>query len=998
MSERSPGPVGTRGQLTAVFYDVVSSTSLFDDFDPEEVGDFLGMLHDGVTEIARRCGASGHKLSGDGGCLYFGLPTAVERAGDRAVAAALQILALAERISRTDHFDALAVRIGVASGLAVAQMRPGIDGRPVLEMTGLAASIAARLQAEASPGTILVNDLCHEATQRRFLYEKVGVMRLRGVREPQEVWRLAGERAVELELGPGSPAVIGRDWTLAKIASRLQAALGGDRSALTLTGEPGAGKTRLLQESAAMAADLGIPVYALVCRPDLGGEAFAPLLAALRREAALPGGADLVERAAGGDAALRVELEAWLDPERGQERPSGLGEAREQAERQLVLLERAIDNLSAERPCLILVDDLQWADSLTRQLLDRLAGRPPRERPLIFASLRDWDGRSSEHEILLGPGRPLGEVLPVAALDESETAALVERVWAPAKVPPGLVAFVQRRTGGLPLLIEAMAGLLRTRCADASTGPAEWEAALGGNQLAGAGELLAARLAALPDAGALAQLASIFGREFRASDLAVMANASTVGDIAPELDRLRMSGVIEAVGRDLYRFRHALLQSAAHDSVLKARRKELHGQLARRLQSSAAGPADEGTLAWHFAEAEQFAEAARCAVRSAERFAAAGAIPEAEALLGRASRHLDRVGPGEAPEDLRLDLLLVRGTVAAALFGVGSPQARAIYEEGVKLAQTAPERSDRYFPLYWGWWFTETDYVSHRERAELIVSRMAGSTDPEIRLQSHHCAWATCFNTGRHLECVGHVTQGLALYDARRAARARLLYGGHDAKVCGIGERGLSAWFTAGPQAGLADIGTALATAEALGHGPSLAHALDIAAMFHWLSDDPERVTALAERMAGLGRRQGSPSLAAKAAIFGGWARARQGDRQRGLADLVAGLSDLSGLATKEDFPAYHDMRAALHAATGRHDQALAGLNEAIGEAERTGHAIWLPLLYRRRALVHDRLRHGSEAARDRDRAVALAHDQAAAALVRAILSERSGLPSAAPG
>ena len=166
-----------------------------------------------------------------------------------------------------------------------------------------------------------------------------------------------------------------------------------------------------------------------------------------------------------------------------------------------------------------------------------------------------------------------------------------------------------------------------------------------------------------------------------------------------------------------------------------------------------------------------------------------------------------------------LQLLTARGPVAAALFGRGSEQARAVYERGVALCLGRDDQDRaKWFPLYWGWWFTAPDYETQQERSEILVRDLEGTADPEVRLQSLHCAWATNFDAGRHAYNLSCVEQGLALYDEERARRSRGRYGGHDAKVCALGERALSLWFMGEDAASAKSIDAAIRWAEHIDH------------------------------------------------------------------------------------------------------------------------------------------------------------------------------------
>ena len=231
--------------------------------------------------------------------------------------------------------------------------------------------------------------------------------------------------------------------------------------------------------------------------------------------------------------------------------------------------------------------------------------------------------------------------------------------------------------------------------------------------------------------------------------------------------------------------------------------------------------------AWHCAQGGFPFDAARFAVSAAEACVMRSAMSEADQLLGTAEEQLASVAAGRQRTELRLDALQLRGVVSAGLSGEGSPDTRRIYERAMSICrrQTAGNPADR-FAISWGWWFTAPTITVQQARARTLIDDLEKVDDPEIRLQSYHCAWATNFHAGQHQFCLDCVAEGLALYDAERAQRNRAIYGGHDARVCGLGEKALSLALMADDAGSEAAIADCLAWAEAVDHVGSLVHAL----------------------------------------------------------------------------------------------------------------------------------------------------------------------------
>jgi predicted ATPase len=399
-------------------------------------------------------------------------------------------------------------------------------------------------------------------------------------------------------------------------------------------------------------------------------------------------------------------------------------------------------------------------------------------------------------------------------------------------------------------------------------------------------------------------------------------------------------------------------------------------------------------MSWHCAEAGNAREAARYAIAAAEDYAVHSAIQDADEMLSAAAGYLGKQIDEVEGWALKLRLLALKGTITVAKNGVGSPEARELYQEGVELNQQHPGQGrEQWFPLYWGWWFTAPDFATQRKRAHFILEEMSASNDPEICLQARHCAWATNFNTGRHHECLEHIEIGLSLYDNERASVSRVRYGGHDARVCALGERGLSLWFLGEPLKARHSVNACLGWAQEINHIGSISHALDIAIMLGFYERDVAEVANLARKMSNIAEARDLPMLGAKSKIFSGWSRAIRGDLERGLTELKKGVEMLNEIGTEEDFPVYREMEAELLCLLGAYESGTSLLDTTILRASKAGHLFWMSQLHRRRALLH--LAAGGAidlAVADFHKAVDFAHEQRAIAIERLAVADLARL------
>ncbi|WP_171177377.1 hypothetical protein [Ruegeria sp. HKCCD8929] len=351
------------------------------------------------------------------------------------------------------------------------------------------------------------------------------------------------------------------------------------------------------------------------------------------------------------------------------------------------------------------------------------------------------------------------------------------------------------------------------------------------------------------------------------------------------------------------------------------------------------------------------------------------------------SAELDQSGKRDL---IQLRTISLLGPLVTLLDGHRS--ASALYETGKELyfAVHASERAP-FFPVLWGWWFTAGDLIEQTRRSEILIRDVTPDADRESRLQALHCGWATLFDGGAHDRCLTAITDGLSLYDTETAQRSRYKYG-HDARVCGLGERTLSAWLTGQLDLSAQSIQACEEWADETGHLPSRLHALDIAMQVAFFNRDPSGIDRVLSKIESISQADAVPVIAAKRQIFRSWARVRNG----GDADIEAveqGLHALHGFGVLEDTPFYADIAAEVRAHGGASSRAVGRLEDDIADAKATGLTFWLPELLRRKAV----LTNGAAAEAALDEGFQIAQAQNAQMLALRNLSARIDLGLAIP-
>ncbi len=945
---------GERRQVTALFYDIVGSTELLQRSEPEQFFRSISALHQGAEQIIRKYGGFVHQRLGDGGCCYFGFPNQIEDAAESAVHASLELIETLGK-SKPKHDRPLQLRIGVATSFVVFSTVGN-------ELVGAAPILAARLQAEAEPNSVLVADTTVELTKTAFDYVFVKEGILKGFDTPIALFRPHLERAKQLTQTAGRShhaPIRGREQELLALTNAWHLAREGTGDTIVLSGEAGIGKSRVVDELVSRASPRPEDLAILQCGRRLEGQPLYPLMAFIERILGkdLSTGdtrlADLVNALGNSgrkvDARLLEPLGQFLtNPSTALPGNLRVSDLSGQVFRQAVIAAAAhvLTSNSPAFPSLIIVEDIHWADDMTLTLLEHLREEAGRLPILLVQTARINHATSGAHDIALG------------GLAADPVRELVASIWG-EQPPPGLSDFILEQSDGMPLYGEQLARYFKTRHAEGE-GPFEWKRQLTEGGVASLNDLLSARLAECGSARLTAQIASVIGREFSLSLLAHLLADLPRQTIEIDVNRLAAHGIVEPLhsDKDVYRFRHVLMQEATYGTLLKADRRRIHLLIAERLRFGDTAGMPPAIAAWQCAEAGLHEGAARFAIAAAEASVSRSAMSEARISMELCATQLKQLTrPSQRRTELMLRLMEVEGVVTTALEGEGSTGAQAVYSRAMQvLRKQPPEMRMEHFPIYWGWWFTAPNVSSQQSRARVLVADMESADDDETRLQSFHCGWATSFHAGEHEFCLDCVAKGLKLYDAKRAVRNRAFFGGHDSRVCGLGESALSHLLLGHSKKSEEAIGLCLDWAKAADHPGTVVHALYYAMVLRKCQDRFKDVEALGEQMASLADRHGLQASQARANMYRGWAELMSTSGQRGEKQFRDGLALQQERGTDDNLSIHSDMHAEVLETLGELAAALDAIDAAIAAARTSGQLFWLAELHRRRAGLQQRL------------------------------------------
>jgi predicted ATPase/class 3 adenylate cyclase len=948
-----------RRQLTVMFCDLVDSTRLASRLELEEWRDVLRAFQTACANAVRQYGGTISRYMGDGILVLFGYPHAHEDDAERSVRAALSMVEAVASLPPPSVTESLEIRIGIATGLVVAGDLIGDGASEEEAILGETPNLAGRLHAEAPPNGVVIASQTRALLGGRFVCEDLGAHPLKGFGEPVPRWRVVRPRPGASRFTTAGRAqrtpLIGREDNLSWLLGLWRSAARQRGRVAMLVGDAGIGKSRLA-EAVRERLDEACAPLRFQCSPHFVNRALHPVVQHI--ELAVRTGPD-------DPAPAKLEkLAAWLDPEfNGADELAVLAallsipedvapplpamSVQRRKQETFDLLLRILGARAAVRPVLMIVEDLHWADPTTMELLSALVSCIDRMAVLAIFTFRSglatsWDG-------------PHVERCELQRLPPGSALSLGEHVVGTRQMPKAVLEQVVRRADGIPLFIEELTqAVFGLGVLDDSRGSPE---GLHGPlpELAIPSTLqdsLMARLDQLGAAKFVAQLASAIGREFSYPLLSAIAPLPAER-LRAELAVLEGAGLVHAEGasvRGVFAFKHVLVQEVAYQTLLRNRRQELHTLIAQVLQEQFPRQvrAAPELLAHHWTQAGDIERAVAGWLAAGERACERSEYSEA---VGHLRKGLDLVAavPDQAQSrDRELALLLALGPVLMAVAGAGTPEVAQLYARALELCREIP-KSALHFAALWGRWLFAMDHRAGLERADDLLQLAQELGDPALLVQSHHCQWATLYMLGAHEECCKHADEGLRLYDRDRHRRQAHLYGGHDPKVCALGERALSCWLLGRLDESLTSMRLALDWAESLTHVGSRIHAMDYSLVVHRLRRDPVEVARRADEMVTFAAEQRLSEYRDKGLLFRGWAKAFLGDVPGGLNEMRGALASEEKAGIPSDLPLYYEMFAEVCERAGRFEEGLDAVREGFVQSERRRLVYWNAELHRRR-------------------------------------------------
>jgi predicted ATPase/class 3 adenylate cyclase len=957
-------PEAERRQLTVLFCDLVDSTVLASQLDPEEWREVVRAYQDTCAKVIARFEGHIAQYLGDGLLVYFGYPVAHENDAQRAVRAGLGMVEavgqLNTRLTR-ERGVTLTVRLGCHTGLVVVGEVGGETRQEQLAL-GETPHLAARLQGLAVPNTLVISAPTYRLLEGFFRCQPLGTPALKGVSQPLGVYQVLYESMARSRLeAVGSSRLtplVGREQEVGLLLERWRQVKDGIGQVVLLCGEAGIGKSRLVQVlTEQVATEPQAWLTPCQCSPYYQHTALYPMIdllerVALRfeREASPPQklrklegflvqyGLPLAEAVPLFAALLSLPLSADYVP---------LTVSPEQQKQQtLYALLTILLRIAAQQPVLFVMEDLHWVDPSTVAFLTLLVDQGPTARILaLFTCRSDFSPPST--------GRAHLTQVTLNRLPRGQAAELTGRVAHGKALPPEVVAQVVAKTDGVPLFVEELtkmvleSGLLQERAEDyALSGPLP--------SLAIPTTLhdsLMARLDRLATVKAMAQLGATLGREF---------SYELLQAVAPWDEETLRQGLQQLVAAEFlyqqglppqatYRFKHALIQDAAYQSLLKSTRQQCHQRIARGLE--ARFPVIRETqpelLAHHYTEAGLMAQAIPYWQQAGQRALRRSANVEAIEHLTRGLDILKTLPDTPEHAQRELDLQVALGPALMATKGLAAPEVEYAYTRARELCHQVGE-TPQLFPVLMGlcmFYRQQGAFQTARQVGEQCLALAQHVDAPALLLQAHCALGVPLFYLGELALSRFHLEQGSALYDLQQYRSHAFRYGLDPGVNCLLVAWPL--WLLGYPDQALERSREGLTLAQELCHPYSRAYALQSAMRLHRFRREVQAAREQAEALVTLSNQQGFAQWLAGGTMMCGWALTGQGQEEEGMAQMHHGLTAWRAMRIEAGLPYWLGMLAEAYGSTGEVEAGRRVLAEALTLVDTTEERWWEAELHR---------------------------------------------------
>src|SRR5262252_8314124 len=981
-----------RRHLTVMICDLVGSTALSARLDPEDMNAVMDAYHAACARIMLTYDGFIGDFRGDGILAYFGYPRAHEDDAERTVRAGLDIIAALGQLE-TRAAEPLAVRIGIATGLVMVGDLSSESGLRKHALVGDTPNLAARLQALAEPGTIVVAASTRRLLGDLFQLRDLGRHEVKGIAEPIAAWAVEGASAFDSRFEAirmaGLTDLIGRQTEFNFLLARQRLAWRGEGQIVLVSGEPGIGKSRLAAALADHVANEPHTRLRYQCSPQHVNSPLRPFIAQLERAAQFKADDTSEQRLDKLEALLsmgtsRVQdvaplFAALLSIPCGERYPPLLLSPAQQRRRTLAALLDQFVSLARQDAVLLVFEDAHWADATSLELLDLTIERV-RQLPVI--ALLTFRPEFEAPWI----GLPNVSTLNLERLDRNDVEGIIARVTRGRVLPTEVIKQIIDKTDGNPLFVEELtkavleSGILIEKDEgyrlDGRLPPLAIPATLQ--------DSLMARLDRLAPVRSIAQIGAAIGREFSFRLIRALVGGSEA-TLRQALDQLEQAELLFRRGEPpeaVYSFKHALLQDAAYESLLKSSRQALHSRIAYALEEKFPDIAasDPDVVAHHFTEAGLLDRASDYWLKGGNLALSRSANAEAVQHLRRGIEVTRALDP--SPERVRkeLDFYLALGPATTATEGDAAPETLRVFSHARELLGDGGSLKEQ-ITVLWG------TYLAHNMRAEHVAASeiarqcltLATRHDhPGMLALGHRFMGQTLSYMGAFVEARHHLERTITLCTANPETISAYRRYGTDDHVMALGFLSSILLVLGYPEQCAAASRQAVSRARAMGLPYTTANALAQTALLGTIGCHREAAAAVADELLAHSVEHGLRWLKDRARFSQGALLAQSGDLEQGIELMHQAIAGDKASSALNRHTLYLGLLASAQASFGKPDVGLDLLDEAIQTVVVTNERLFEAELHRLRGEILLTLGKRPEAEIALHRALTIADQQQA--------------------
>ena len=937
LEEVRPQNYAERRQITVMFCDLVDSTKLATRLDPEDLRVVMQAYQSACAKSIQKYGGHIAQYLGDGVMTYFGWPIAYEDAAERAVRAGLETI---DAVRMLQGPEPLSVRVGISTGIVV--VAESISGDPSIPSGAIGETphIAARLQTLAQPNSVLIADSTSRLVSERFLQESLGPQNLKGIVEPIGVFRVHGVREESSRFNAakarGLTPLVGRKKELDLLEERWLDARDGEGRAVFISGVPGIGKSRIVHELEKVIGRDDPTVLRFQCLPHCAQSAFFPVIRQIERQAEILSSDTDREKL---EKLRKLLMQVTQDEQRilpnvaemmslpVTPRPGGREQPPQGKAQTLFLLVELLLSLSSRTPVLCILEDAQWIDPSTQELLDLVIQRIEAAKILLLVTCRTDYAHSPTQS---------GNVsaITISRLNRREVAELAHLCLREPLVPNEIVRRIVGDSDAIPLFVEELARGAEEHqqmLKDSPVASRDKSAEMVPDSLR---DSLMVRLDRAPKARSVAQLASVIGREFSYEMLSRLASLNkTELDVAlAQLEEGDIIRKIEDRPVPRYAFKHALVCDAAYDSLLKSSRRETHGKAGQVIEKHwpdiVTGQPE--LLAYHYGHAGNAERALRYWVLGGNLARSRSANLEATGQFQNALEYLGQVPESTQRHETELEIQLSLGLCNVAVKGYSADETRLAFERArvlCGLLNDSKRDMQAVFGL-WGHYWMRAKHDRALKLAETLLVTSEQVHDPVATIVGHRSLGSTLFTRGQFGKAQEHLEKAIRMAEQAGVEKLNATYA-VDPRIAAQLMLGWDLWFLGYPDRALDNVQKALSLALQQGDPYSVVFSQYVASAILLLRGDIQASLGYAEQSLALSIEH-KINLYALYSRFGrGCAMSELGNQGQAIADIQQGIDEAkrSGLGYMHAFML--SRLAMVQKVVGDLDAAMSTLEEA---------------------------------------------------------------------